>query len=146
MGARCRPPGGIPVGAIAEELSRHPDELSLLRSFNLFNQDGWIEADYELGAPAPIGVWPLPKTLSAVRGWPGGDSQAAGERLIAALEELIAREPGEARRSKLSQVRDFLLELGSKTLRRTCGQSRRRRTVGTSVWRAPPARRWRTWG
>jgi hypothetical protein len=113
---RGAPTGSVSIDAVAEKLDRGPDDLSLLRAVELLEQDGWVEADYEMGRDGPLSARPLPKALAGTRGSPGGDDQANAERLVAALDELAAREPSEERRSKLSQVRQFLLELGPPTI------------------------------
>ena len=52
----------------------------------------------------------------ATRGWPGGDSEVAAERLLTGVDELIAREPDDGKRGLLARLRDTAMEVGTKTL------------------------------
>lgn len=106
----------VALAAVAKDLDRAPDELGLARAIELLEEDGWVTAEYEMGTDGPLSARPLPKALAGVRGWPGGDDQAAGERLITALDDLVAREPDAEKRKHLGRVRDFVIDLGSKTL------------------------------
>jgi hypothetical protein len=110
------PSASVSIAAVARDLQRSPDDLELARALELLEEDAWVTAEYELGTDGPLSARPLPKALAGVRGWPGGDDQAAGERLITALDELAAREPDEEKRKHLGRVRDFVIDLGSKTL------------------------------
>jgi len=110
------PSGSVSITAVARELDRPADDLALIRALELLDEDGWIAADYGSGSDGPMCARPLPKALSGTRGWPGADGQAAGERLITALEELAAQEPDEEKRTKLARMRDFAIDLSSKTL------------------------------
>jgi len=110
------PSASISVAAVARELERSIDDLGLVRAIELLEADGWIAADYELGTDGPLSARPLTKALSGTRGWPGADELAAGERLITALDELAAHEPDDEKRKRLTRVRDFVIDLGSKTL------------------------------
>ena len=106
----------ISVTAVAREMDRTADDLALIRALELLDQDGWVAADYGPSGGGPLRARPLAKALSGTRGWPGADAQAAGEWLITALEELVAQEPDEEKRTKLVRLREFAVDLGSKTL------------------------------
>jgi len=110
------PSGSISITAVARELERSADDLALIRALELLADDGWIAADYGPGSDTPLSARPLGKALSGTRGWPGVEGQAAGERLITALEELAAQEPDGEKRTKLARMRDFAMDLSSKTL------------------------------
>jgi hypothetical protein len=110
------PNASVTVTGVAKELGRTEDDLFVLRAVEMLDESGWVEADYQMGTEGPLSARPLPKALSGARGWPGGGQDAAAERLLAALEELIEREPDEVRRTKLSRVREFMIDLGANTV------------------------------
>jgi hypothetical protein len=85
---------------VARELDRRSVDLSLIRAIELLAQEDWITADHGDGTDGPLSARPLAKALTGTRGWPGADAEAAGERLITALEELAAQEPDEERSAR----------------------------------------------
>jgi hypothetical protein len=101
---------------VARELDRRSVDLSLIRAIELLAQEDWITADHGNGTDGPLSARPLAKALTGTRGWPGADAEAAGERLITALEELAAQEPDEEKRTKLARLREFAIDLSSTTL------------------------------
>ncbi len=110
------PSAAISVTAVARELNRSSDDLALTRALELLHEDEWVAADYGPASDGPLSARPLAKALSGTRGWPGADARAAGERLITALDELAAVEPDEDKRTKLARLREFAIDLSSKTL------------------------------
>lgn len=110
------PSGSVSITALARDLDRPADDLALIRALELLDDKSWVVADYGPGGDGPLSARPLVPALSGTRGWPGADGQAAGERLITALEELAAQEPDEEKRTKLARMRDFAIDLSSKTL------------------------------
>ena len=63
-----------------------------------------------------IALRPTAPGVAATQGWPSGDGEVAAKRLLSALDDLVAGEPDEKKRTKLSRALEFLLDLGSSTL------------------------------
>ena len=52
-----------------------------------------------------------------MRAWPGKESDdAAAERLLSALDELVAKVPDDRERSRLAKAREVLVDVSAKTL------------------------------
>ncbi len=106
--------GYVTLHAVAGRLERDPAELDLIRAVEQLGEQGWLEVEYD--EDDQIILRPTARGVAATRGWPGGDGEVAAERLLSALDDLLAREPDENKRTKLSRTREFLLDLGSSTL------------------------------
>jgi hypothetical protein len=110
------PKGGVGPEAIAEAVGKQVDEPALLRAFEVLEAGAWLTLVWPLNGRTPTAVAPLPKALAATRGWPGSEPEVTTERVLAALDELAQNDNDEGKRSAAERARDFILDLGSKTL------------------------------
>jgi hypothetical protein len=86
-------------------------------ALDLLEQDGWVDAEFEMGSDGPIAATPSPKALQLLRGWPTHASDTAIVRgLLDALDEAIEDASDPEEKTRLRKVRDAAGDVGKSVL------------------------------
>jgi len=103
--------------AIVSRVGDEFDSATVRRALELLEQDGWLEAELELGAEGPISVAPKPRALQLLRGWPTDAGEAAIVRgLLDALDEAIANTSDPEEKTRLQKLRGAAGDVGKSVL------------------------------
>jgi hypothetical protein len=105
--------GEVDTDALNRQLARERHDARTALVLRHLADGGYIRTVHETDQIPEPSVFALEeRALQLVAGWPSTSGEAALEKLLAVLDERIAAEPDEERRSRLEKLRDGVVAAG----------------------------------